>query len=322
MRQEKHPRKSTRKSESQPEHKEHDSGAISYIRHHKFRSGLLVVLLLSLGAPMNYFGNNPRILYFPAIIICLVILYFTHAYLSSKELPPQTVANPLSVTNKLDKQPSAPLETPTPTPMKKDDKPSQNIITTGQSGGQNIVAGRDVNIGPTPPPKRPRFTENASILKILIGTNTMVIRADSIKKGGTARNVFNFRGMQPFSARVSEDRELMVDAVLYAGPGRPPVQLKENDLTNRPHDWDWNSDEHAMELVDETGAVVFNIEYLDEKTASIKGVFVYGINVLSCEDNGVMEVGVVKELEPDRRWSIRPIFKYPSKDFKGQRVKP
>ena len=79
--------------------------------------------VFSLGGVLNHFGSNPRILYLPALAVCFWIMYQTHAYVSDKEA-------------KSKQEPS----------MKEE---RANIITTtNQSGGQNIIAEGDVNLGP------------------------------------------------------------------------------------------------------------------------------------------------------------------------------
>lgn len=46
-------------------------------------------LVFSLGALLNYFGSNPRILYLPAIGLCGFIMFLTHDYISSQLAPPK-----------------------------------------------------------------------------------------------------------------------------------------------------------------------------------------------------------------------------------------
>jgi hypothetical protein len=201
--------------------------------------------------------------------------------------------------------------------MNKDEQTNSNISNVHQSGSQNIVAGRDVHLAPPTPP---RFTENKRLYTVIAGGSKMSLYRENLKLG--PRSLFNANGMRPFAVHLSDDNKLVVDASLYAGPDRPAVLLVDNDLSHRPEGWDWNHDERAAEVVDETGAVVFHIEYQDDNTAVIKGRFVAGGMLMVCDDTGAWNINSISGLTSERTWPIKPAFKYPSKDHKGERVSP
>lgn len=46
---------------------------------------VLAIALFCLSGLLNYFGSNPRILWFPAIGVCLLILYVTYSYIAEQE---------------------------------------------------------------------------------------------------------------------------------------------------------------------------------------------------------------------------------------------
>jgi hypothetical protein len=160
------PNKGKSETKAHTHHEKKHSALIEYISDHKPGAILLGVFFFSLGGYMNFFGSNPNILYLAPIALCAVILYFSHDFISSLKADRKRGTDH----TELDKQASAPLETPTPTPMKKDDRPNQSITTHGQSGGQNIIAGGDVHLGP----KRREITpsQETAILAELAGAPT------------------------------------------------------------------------------------------------------------------------------------------------------
>lgn len=75
-----------------------------------------------------------------------------------------------------------PPPTPTPSPMKEDDRSNQSITTHGQTGGQNIIAGGDVNLGP--PQRVVPPAQSSSMTRILSTApkgrlDVMAVNADS-----------------------------------------------------------------------------------------------------------------------------------------------
>jgi hypothetical protein len=51
-------------------------------------ANITAFLVFSASAILNYFGSNPRILYLPAVALCIWIMYQTHNYVSYKEKRP------------------------------------------------------------------------------------------------------------------------------------------------------------------------------------------------------------------------------------------
>ena len=77
------------------------------------------------------------------------------------------------------------------------------------------------------------------------------------------------------------DARLYVDAKIYAGPDKSPIELVHNQVKNvSGKDCDVNFDKEAMEAVDADGQPMFQLVYDGIETLSISGVFVTGIGVM------------------------------------------
>ncbi|MBI3853303.1 MAG: hypothetical protein HY298_23900 [Verrucomicrobia bacterium] len=70
---------------SQPKAKE---GVVKWVKDHKTTSSLIGLFVFSLGGLLNYFGANPRILYFPAVVFCTLICWLvmsgTHRFVQGR----------------------------------------------------------------------------------------------------------------------------------------------------------------------------------------------------------------------------------------------
>jgi hypothetical protein len=164
---------------------------------------------------------------------------------------------------------------------------------------------------------KPRFTESPAEYTVFFGEGKMTFRADTLQ---SSQSIFGVTGAgEPFSAHVLK-KELLVDADIYAGKGRPPIQLRDNDIMGRPPGWDMQQDKSAVEIVNDQGNPVFQLEYVSGDTARLKGVFVAGPIIFVVDDSGgVLQTTVAAVQTSPVRYSLAPIFKYPSKKFRGKR---
>jgi hypothetical protein len=161
--------------------------------------------------------------------------------------------------------------------------------------------------------KSPRFTERPRSFTIIAGDNRLDIAAE--KEAQFPR--LHTGGTQPFSAHLSPDNSICVDADVYAGSNRPAITVRDNVIVGKPQHWDRNSDDTAVEIVNERGDPVFQLEYLDKMTASLKGVFVSKGRFTVSDDTGALRFGMLPK--GPITYSLARLFKYPSARFPGQR---
>jgi hypothetical protein len=101
---------------------------------------LCVVVPLLLGGFTNFFAHKCWILYFPLAGILIGLGYAGHLAIRTYSCLDKNESPALS--------PTPPSATPTSSAPMPDNKPTHSLKTTNQSGGQNIIAGRDVHMGP------------------------------------------------------------------------------------------------------------------------------------------------------------------------------
>jgi hypothetical protein len=106
----------------------------------------------------------------------------------------------------------------------------------------------------------------------------------------------------------------IADGMLYADVHLMRGAIIERaHLRNMPDGWDANMAEGAIEVVDERSQPMYQMEYVSKGHIVFRGVFPSGSDkAWVAGENFAM--GPVNELKPLKR-----MFKYPSKDFKGDR---
>lgn len=110
-----------------------------------------------------------------------------------------------------------------------------------------------------------------------------------------------------------QNKTFYVDVRLSGGLGLPPVELIRNQFVVRPPMWDRNSNSSALGVVNEKGFPVLHVIYRTSSTIAINGVFWYPDGVLL-----VTDTEAVTDPAPGERFSLKPIFKYPSWKFPGE----
>src|SRR6185369_7648264 len=68
--------------------------------------------------------------------------------------------------------------------------------------------------------------------------------------------------------------ELFVNGFVFVGPDKPPIKVWNNHAFNLPWNWQSKQDHNKLEVVNEKLQPVLQIEYPDDHSAIIKGVFV------------------------------------------------
>jgi hypothetical protein len=160
---------------------------------------------------------------------------------------------------------------------------------------------------------QPRFHEVANPL-LTIGRNGITVHA----KTGVPAMIMN--GFSPFTLRQSGDA-LAVDVKVWGGPNAPyPIEIANNNFVVRPLDWDRNSNDSALEIVDEDAKPMFQLVYLTPEHILIKGIFPMPDGEFLVADDDGVRVPVPSALLSE--YKITPIFKYPSWKYPGEYARP
>jgi hypothetical protein len=127
--------------------------------------------------------------------------------------------------------------------------------------------------------------------------------------------MFEIAGFVPIRLH-AEEGKLFADVTIYGGKGQPPVEITNNRFIVRPYNWDRNSSNTALEIVDEKQKPILQLIY--EKPTQIR------INGYLPGPRGFLLLGIGQQTitnpspEVLAKVSLKPIFKYPSWKYPGQ----
>jgi hypothetical protein len=165
-------------------------------------------------------------------------------------------------------------------------------------------------------PDEPTFVEHIDHVEFSFGAGGLH-NAQSIER--LEKEPFSpilVNGVAPFEMYVSNGK-LFVDTALWAGLGKPLIEIKRNEFTVRGFGWDRNSDNRALEIVDEQKRVIFQLIYDAPYKITINGILPTSGGIwLGGPD------GVITNASPERiaAFHLEPIFKYPSNQYPSVRV--
>lgn len=102
------------------------------------------------------------------------------------------------------------------------------------------------------------------------------------------------------------------DVKVYGGSGFPPIEIKYNKILNKPPSWDFNSNDKAMEIVNENQVPMYQFYYKTPSHIVVNGVFPFpGGLLLASEKDVVMNPSL------PATFKLKRIFRYPAWKFTG-----
>lgn len=130
----------------------------------------------------------------------------------------------------------------------------------------------------------------------------------------TPQSPFEIGDLKPILV-YTERGHFFVDVSLLTGDKGFEIGLRGNKLFGKPGSWDMNSNNSALEVVDDKGEPVFQFILKDESHIVLNGVFVIAGMATIATDHGTTFL-----TSPDNpiRKQIKPIFKYPAWKYPGQ----
>lgn len=161
--------------------------------------------------------------------------------------------------------------------------------------------------------KEPMFAENTENFTFSLGERGFSI---GYSKKALEKNHINtgfvFGDYHPVDLYI-ENGKLYADVKIYGGSGLPPIEIKKNKLFNKPQDWDFNSNEKAMEIVNDKGVPVYQFFYKKPSHIVMNGIFPYPGGLLLANENGVTQNPLLTT-----KFKLNKIFKYPSWKYPGE----
>ncbi|PYI92056.1 MAG: hypothetical protein DME97_11450 [Verrucomicrobia bacterium] len=145
----------------------------------------------------------------------------------------------------------------------------------------------------------PRFNERVDEYRFTLGSGIIAHKLASELKAGARWEPIVMGDKAPITLYV-ENGEFFADFNAALLPGEHPIKLRHNELQGKPHGWDMNSNDSALEIVDENGAPVFQMVWADSAHIIVKGDFVLNTMRMTFPPVG------------------SPIFKYPAWKFPSE----
>jgi hypothetical protein len=158
----------------------------------------------------------------------------------------------------------------------------------------------------------PTFTEKVDKVSFSLGERgfTMGYRIEDLEKKPS--EPFNLNNFSPLKVYVKKGMPY-ADVKVYGGSGLPPIEIKNNQLLNKPPAWDFNSNEKALEIVNENYLPVYQFFYKSPSHIVVNGAFPFPGGLILASENGA----VVNPTLPTT-FKLRRIFKYPSWKYPGK----
>ena len=157
------------------------------------------------------------------------------------------------------------------------------VISLGLYGLEKAFQLKDLIFSNTHrvPLRQPRFAESVESFDFSLGEKgfSAGYKVTVLERGPV--EPYEFRGFKPVKLYV-EKGVLYADVSIYGGSGMPPLKIRRNQLSGKPPDWDFNSNEKALEVVNGRNVPIYQFYYKTPTHIVVNGVFPYpgGLMVL------------------------------------------
>lgn len=162
--------------------------------------------------------------------------------------------------------------------------------------------------------EQPTFREKVEKATFSLGEGGFHVTYEVSDLEKEPKEPFDLDGFKPVRMYV-EDGKLYADVKVYGGAGRPPIEIKHNEFVVRPPNWDRNSSETALEVVNESQFPVFQFIYKTPFHIVVNGIFPSPVGLILANESGIT---VVRKSTLPQTFFLKRIFKYPSWKYPGQ----
>lgn len=161
--------------------------------------------------------------------------------------------------------------------------------------------------------KQPTFSEKVENIVFSLGEGGISTgyRVSDLEKN--PREPFTLSNFSPIKVYIKNGKPY-ADVKVYGGSGFPPIEIKNNKLLNKPFEWDFNSNEMAMEIVDNHYRPLYQYFYKSPSHIVVNGAFPFpgGLIIANVDE----AVAVMNPYLP-ATFKLERIFKYPSWKYPG-----
>lgn len=160
--------------------------------------------------------------------------------------------------------------------------------------------------------KQPTFTEKVDNVLFSLGERgiSSMYKVADLEKA--PREPFMLNGFSPVKVYVKGGKPY-ADVKIYSGSGLPPIEIKNNQLSNKPSSWDFNSNEKALEIVDENYRPIYQFYYKSPSHIVVNGIFPFPGGLILAND----KEAVINPTMPTN-FVMKKIFMYPSWKYPGR----
>lgn len=160
--------------------------------------------------------------------------------------------------------------------------------------------------------EQPTFSEEVETFDFSLGEGGISVgyKISELKK--TPKEPYNFKGYKPVYLYVANGR-LYADVTIYGGSGLAAITIKRNKLSNKPENWDFNSNKNALEVVNENNVPIYQFFYKTPSHIVVNGIFPFPGGLILANESGA----VMNPILPTN-FKLKRIFKYPSWKYPGE----
>lgn len=161
---------------------------------------------------------------------------------------------------------------------------------------------------------QPRFSEETTSFSFSFGESGISVGYSKDRLEKEAVYPYNFNEFKPVKLYIDND-VLYADISVYGGSNLPPIKITRNKLLGKPKNWDFNSDEKAIEIVNSVGKPVYQFYYKSPSHIVVNGVFPFPGGFIIAGPKGA---SVILNANVISRYTLKSIFKYPSWKYPGK----
>jgi hypothetical protein len=163
-----------------------------------------------------------------------------------------------------------------------------------------------------PPLELPIFTEKVENVDFSLGERGFTAGYSIAALEKQPREPFNLNNFSPVKVYIKNGRPY-ADVKIYGGSGLPAIEIRNNQLRNKPSNWDFNSNERPLEIVDQNYRPIYQFFYKSPSHIVINGIFPFPGGLILANESGAI-------LNPTlpTTFVLKRIFKYPSWKYPGK----
>ena len=160
--------------------------------------------------------------------------------------------------------------------------------------------------------KEPTFSEKVDTVRFSLGERGITVGYKLSVLEKESKEPFKFGNFSPVRLYIEDDRPF-ADVTIYGSSNLPPIEIKHNQLLNKPPNWDFNSNESALEVVNEHQIPIYQFYYKTISHIVINGIFPYPGGLILANETGAT-------INPNlpTTFKLKRIFRYPSWKYPGQ----